>query len=310
MAAPVTNEEFWENLWNAMLARLQRPVHGVLLERSAARRLGEPLLLRHVRLRDDDAGGARISAEVLEEAALTSKEHVAGERLLSRDQERHRDPEDDRYERNLDLPALQEKRDGRFAHPEWEKLDGFLRPFGFQILRRKGLREEDGEEVFNDTLAALTQSPAGPAPIEQLIVFEEIIPNFCRRVGFRAIDSIRRRTARKARPDHLHSLDAMETGEGAAVEIADPRAGDGTRPDGWRFEEIYRECREELSAIEWGLIFDLYVAQNYTVKDLIADRVKLGFLGIDPDQSASTLRRRVEELVNPALERLADALAL
>jgi hypothetical protein len=310
MAEPVPNERFWEDLWNAMLDRLQRPVTGVLLDRAAALRLGEPLLLRHVRQRDEDAGEARISAGALEEAATTSKEFIADERKLSRDQERHRDPEDRRYERNLDLPALQEKRDGRFAHPEWAKLDRLLRPFGFQVLKRKGLRDEDGEEVFNDTIVSLATGPEGRAPIEELIVFEEVIPNFCRRIGFRAIDSIRRRTSLKARPDHLQSLDAMESEEGAAVSIADPGTGDRGRPDTWRFEEIYRECREELSAIEWGLIFDLYVAQNYTVKDLVADRKKLEFLGIDPGQSASTLRRRVEEILNPALERLADALAI
>lgn len=311
MAAPVENEAFWEDLWNAILNRLQRPVTGVLVNRETARRLGEPLLLQHLRFRDEEASEADTSATLLGAAAVNSKEYVAEERKLSRDQERHRDPEDRRYERNLDLPALQEKQsDGRFANSEWERLDRLLRPFGFQVLHRKGLRDEDGEEVFNDTIAALATSSSGPAPIEELIVFEEIIPNFCRRIGFRAIDSIRRRTTQKARPEHLHSLEGMESEEGTAVQLADPSEGDRDRPDTWRFEEIYRECREELTAIEWGLIFDLYVAQNYTVKDLIADRAKLEFLGIDPEQSASTRRRRVEDIVNPALERLADALAL
>ena len=44
--------------------------------------------------------------------------------------------------------------------------------------------------------------------------------------------------------------------------------------------------------------------------ELIADPAKLRFLGIDPKQSPATLRRRVEDLVNPALRRLADALSL
>lgn len=143
-----------------------------------------------------------------------------------------------------------------------------------------------------------------------MIVFEEIIPNFCRRIGFRAIDSLRRRTSQKARPEHLHSLEGMASEDGTPVQLADPATVDHDRPDKWRFEEIYHQCREELDAVEWGLVYDLYVAQNYTVKELIADSAKLEFLGIDPNQSPATLRRRVDDIVNPALERLADALSV
>lgn len=307
------DEAFWEDLWNAMLVRLQRPITGVLLDSETAKRIGEPLLLQKIRMRDDDATPAATCASILGEAAETSKSHVAEERKLSRDQQRHRDPDDARYDKNLDLPALQQRKpDGRFDHPEWTRLDRFLRPFGFQLLRRKGLGAEDGEEVFNDTFASLALSKSGhqPAPIEELIVFEEIIPNFCRRIGFRAIDSVRRRTSLKARPEHLQSLEAMETEEGGAVQLADPTAKDVDRPDTWRFEEIYQQCREDLNAVEWGLIFDLYVAQHYTVKDLIADPAKLALLGIAANQSPATLRRRVEDIINPALERLAEALSI
>lgn len=312
MAGPLKDEAFWEDLWNAMLERLQRPVTGVLLDRDSARRIGEPLLLRLVRGYDGEPT-AETGSSALGEAVETSKCHVADERKRSDDQERHRDPGDARYEKNLNLPALKERKpDGRFAHPEWSLLDRFLRPFGFQILKRKGLADEDGEEVFNDTVAslALAGEEKKQAPIEELIVFEEIIPNFCRRIGFRAIDAVRKQTTLKARPDHLQSLEGMATEEGAAVQLADPTATDRERPDTWRFEEIYAQCREDLSAVEWGLIYDLYVAQHYTVKDLIADPAKLGFLGIDPKQSSATLRRRVEDIINPALERLADALSV
>ena len=226
MAGTVHNEAFWEDLWNAMLERLERPVTGVLLNREAARRLGEPLLLQRVRQHEDGATPAETSARVLGDAAEASKSYVAEERNLSRDPQRHRDPEDARYDHNLNLPALQERKpDGRFAHPEWSLLDRFLRPFGFQILKRKGLADEDGEEVFNDTFAslALAKSDRERAPIEDLVVFEEIIPNFCRRIGFRAIDSLRKRSSLKARPEHLQSLEAMETEDGTAVPARRPR---------------------------------------------------------------------------------------
>lgn len=312
---PSTSDErmFWESLWNALLERLQVPVAGIRLSRERARQLGEPVLQALVRRHRDCVDEAEASAEGLSEAAAASKQFVAEERRLSADHERHRDPHDERYEKNLNLPHLQERGPGReFRHPEWGLLDRFLRPFGFQVLRKKGLRDEDGEEVFNETLATLAVVKDGRsrAPIEELLVFEEIIPNFCRRIGFRAIDSIRRKTSQKARPEHLHSLEGMTHEDGAAVQVADSALADPERPDTWRFEDIYRQCREELSTVEWGLLFDLYVAQNYTVKELIADRKKLAFLGIDPAQSNSTKRRRLEEIINPALAKLAEALAV
>lgn len=314
MAANQETVRFWEGVWNAMLERLQRPVNGVLLAQGLARRLGEPLLLQLVRQHDEENEEAETSAEALREAGTTSKEYVAEERKLSGDQERHRDSEDDRYERNLNLPALQERRsDGVFGHQEWGALDRFLRPFGFQVLKSKGLQEEDNEEVFNDAFAslALVKGEATNAPIEELLVFEEVIPNFCRRVGFRAIDVLRRKSAQKARPEHLQSLEgSADEEEGTAMQVADRAVADPERPESWRFEEIYRQCREELTPSQWGLIYDLYVAQKYTVKDLVADEEKLTFLGVDLDQSASTLRRRVDEILQPALEKLADALRL
>lgn len=314
MAANQETVRFWEGVWNAMLERLQRPVNGVLVSREIARKVGEPLLLQIVRREGEPEEQADASAEALREAGTASKEYVADERKLSSDQERHRDPEDDRYERNLDLPALQERSgDGRFAHAEWGALDRFLRPFGFQILKSKGLPEEDNEEVFNDTVASLALQKDEPAiaPIEELIVFEEVIPNFCRRIGFRAIDRLRRGSTQKARPEHLQSLEgSADEEEGTALQVADRGVADMERPESWRFEDIYRQCREELTPAQWGLIYDLYVAQKYTVKDLVADAEKLAYLGIDPEQSASTLRRRVDEVLQPALEKLADALSL
>jgi hypothetical protein len=313
MAATAQTVRFWEDLWNAMLERIRVPVTGILLARDLARKVGEPVLARLVQQQGDDPPEAELCAEGMKSAAAESKEYVAGERVLSNDQERHRDPDDRRYEKNLCLPSLQERnREGRFHHAEWTRLDRFLRPFAFQILKNKRMTGEDGEDVFKATFAslAITKEKHSRAPIEDLIVFEEIIPNFCKLVGWRAVDAVRRRRTQKASPETLHSLDALEADERSLVQVADPATADRDRPDTWRFEEIYAQCREDLSAIEWGLLHDLYAAQRYTVKDLLSDHEKLQFLGIDPNQSASTLRRRVEDIINPALEKLADALAV
>jgi hypothetical protein len=287
-------------------------VKGVLLSGEVARELGEPILLRLLRGREGDAA-PELSADALKEAAGLSKKYVAEDRYRTGDQEEHRDPADDRYEHNLNLPHLQEHdHEGHFAHREWNHLDPLLRPLSFRILQNKGLNSEDGEEVFNETLAAMAHGKGTPkrAPVEELIVFEEMIPHFCRRLGFRAIDHIRRQTSQKARPEHLQSLEGMMSEEGSTIDLADPAADDMDRPDSWRFEEIYSRCRELLSPLEWNLVFDLYVAQNYTVKDLIADPEKLASLGIKNGRSASTLRKRVDDIVNPALEKLAIELAL
>ena len=304
-------ENYWEELWNSLLQRLRVPVKGILLEQKLAEELGEPILLRLIQGRSED-DEVTVTTDALDEGALLSKNHVAADRIESGDQEQHRDPSDDRYDRNLNLPDLKKTdNSGTFTHREWALLDQLLRPLGFRILRNKGLLEEDGEEVFNETLAAMAhRKEKRPAPIEELIVFEEMIPNFCRRLGFRAIDLIRRNTSQKARPDHLESLDSMMTEEGTQVELPDHTASDSDSPESWRFEEIYSRCRELLSPKEWNLIFDLYVAQKYTVKDLIADPDKLATLGIKQDRGASTLRTRVEAIINPCLEKLAVELSV
>jgi hypothetical protein len=307
----MNGEKFWEELWNSLLLRMQVPVKGILLDPKLAEELGEPILMRLIR-GCDGLDEVAVTADALEEGALLSKNHIATDRVKTGDQEQHRDPSDDRYDRNLNLPDLKETdKTGKFTHREWALLDQLLRPLGFRVLHNKGLRDEDGEEVFNETLAIMAHRKQDrPAPIEELIVFEEIIPNFCRRLGFRAIDHIRRHTSQKARPEHLESLDSMVTEEGNPIDIPDHSASDSDHPDSWRFEEIYSRCQELLTATEWNLIFDLYVAQKYTVKDLIADPDKLATLGIANDRAASTLRTRVEAIINPALEKLALELSV
>ena len=311
LSGRMNGEKFWEELWNSLLLRLRAPVKGILLEPKLAEELGEPILLRLINGRPNDDRVA-VTSDALDEGALVSKNHVASDRVSSGDQDQHRDPSDDRYDHNLNLPDLQETDDtGTFTHREWSLLDRLLRPLGFRILRNKGLQEEDGEEVYNETLAGMAhRKEKRPAPIEELIVFEEMIPNFCRRLGFRAIDHIRKHTSQKARPEHLESLDSMVTEEGTQIELPDHTASDSESPESWRFEEIYSRCRELLSPKEWNLIFDLYVAQKYTVKDLIADPEKLSALGIKNDRAASTLRTRVEAIINPCLEKLAVELSV
>lgn len=296
-----------------MLVRLQRPVEGVLLPISKARKIGEPLLHRLMDLQGPSSDQAEFSAEALRAAAEESKESVAEERLNSNDQDRFRDPADTRYEKNLNLPHLQKgDLSGTFNHPEWAALDHFLRPFSAPQFRKKNIAPDDADEIYNSTLAYLAhKSDTKPkAPIETLKVFEEIIPNFCRLISLRSIDWLRRHLSKKARPASLTSIEAMTTEEGTQVELADHLASDPDEPATWRFEEIYRQCRELLTTTEWGLIYKIYIAQTHTVKDLVQDKKEVSQLDLDPSQSPSTLRRRIDEILQPALAKLADALAI
>lgn len=296
-----------------MLVRLQRPVEGVFVPFPRARKIGEPVLHRLMDLHGVNPDATGFSAEALRAAAEESKEAVAEERIISKNQERFRDPEDTRYERNLNLPNLQKSDDsGRFNHPEWVALDRFLRPFSAPQFRKKNIAPDDADEIYNSTLAYLAhKSESKPtAPIADLKVFEEIIPNFCRLISLRSIDWLRRNLSKKARPEFLTSLDAMTSEEGTQVEVADHHASHSDEPATWRFEEIYRQCRELLTSVEWNLIFKIYIAQSHTVKDLVLDRNELVQLDLDPSQSPSTLRRRIDDILQPALTKLADALAI
>lgn len=296
-----------------MLVRLQRPVEGVLVPSARAQTIGEPLLHRLMDLHGSTPDEARFSAEALHMAAEESKESVAEERANSKDQERYRDPADSRYDKNLNLPHLQKgDESGRFNHPEWAALDKFLRPFAAPQFRKKNISPDDADEIYNSTLAYLAHKPETKprAPIETLRVFEEIIPNFCRLISLRSIDWLRRNFSKKARPESLTSIDALTSEEGTRIELADYHASDPDEPATWRFEEIYRQCRELLTTTEWNLIYKIYIAQTHSVKDLVRDKSEVALLKLDPSQSPSTLRRRVDDILKPALLKLADALAI
>lgn len=306
-------ESLLMQVWNAMLARLQRPVEGVLLPFQNAQRIGEPLLHRLMDLSGPDPDQAEFSAEALRAAAEESKDSVAEERKNSGDQERFRDPEDHRYEKNLSLPDLQEKdSSGRFNHSEWAALDTFLRPFSTPQFRKKKIVPDDADEIYNSTLAYLAHKSEtkSKAPIEKLKVFEELIPNFCRLISLRSIDWLRRNLSKKARPDSLTSIESLVTESGSQVELMDHHASDPAEPTTWNFEEIYRQCHEVLTSREWTLIYKIYIAQTHNVKDLVQDEAEVTRLGFDFSQSASTLRRRVDDILQPALAKLADALEI
>ena len=249
---------------------------------------------------------AEFAARVMKETAVVTRQLVAERRRRESDPQLHHDPDDHRYQQNLDLDRLQRKHPDRgFQDSEWNRLPQILRPLALSTLNRKGIKGADAEDVFSDTLVELIREreKSGTSPILDPKVFEELIPLHSKIVQYRAIDWYRRRGALKNQPNSGESLDALTDNPDCPVQFED-----SSNSGGINFEEIYEECRDALSATEWQLIYTLYVAQTATVQDLVKNDRFCNKLGIKPGASASTRRRAIAEIVEDALEKIRENL--
>jgi hypothetical protein len=300
-------KEQLERCWTACWHRARRPVEGVLVSEEQASLIADRAL-RNVSLDYDEfPTEAEFTARALEETAAAARQLVAMERRQAEDPQLFRDPEDRRYEKNLNLDRLQRRHPEKgFFDPEWNQLPAILRPLAFAALTRKGINGPDAEDVFSDTLVELVREreTSGRAPILDPTVFEEVIPLHARIVGFRAVDWFRRRSALKNQPNTGDSLNALTDDPERAVQFEDRAANPGNPT----FERIYKECREALSPTEWELVFILYVSQSATIQDLIGNDVFCAKLGIKPGVSGSTRRRVLSDLVEEALKKIRENL--
>ena len=225
--------EFFEKLWRATFRRARKPVEGVLLSDRAAQTLASEIfenLLDRYKLRPPDA---EFSAEAMESAHDHARHNVASDRTEKSDPQFFHDPEDGRYDKNLDLDRLKKKDNDGFSDREWNGLDPILRPFGFHLLLRKGLGNQDAEDVYLEPFAELARERAkdGTAPIESIVVFEEVIPLFSKMVQFRAIDWRRKQGSLKNQPNTQSSFEDLTEREEGAMQFedvdADPDRGVG-----------------------------------------------------------------------------------
>ena len=302
--------DFFEKLWRATYRRAMRPVEGVLIPEEAARTLASEIfenLLDRYKSRPPDA---EFSAEALEGAHDHARHNVATDRTAQADPQICHDPEDGRYEKNLDLDRLQRKEGGGFSDREWNGLDPILRPFGFHLLLRKGLGNQDAEDVYLETFAELARERAkdGKAPIEVIVVFEEVIPLFSKMIQFRTIDWRRKQGALKNQPNTQSSFEDLTEREEGAMQFEDESADPGRDLGELSFDEIYRQCGEILSECEWSLIFTIYVAQSATMGELCEDPEILAQLGLEPSHSISKKRRILNEALEEALGKLQKCL--
>ena len=302
--------EFFEKLWRATYRRAKRPVEGVLIPDEAAGALASGIfenLLDRYKLRPSDS---EFSAEALEGAHDHARHNVATDRTAQSDPQVCHDPADGRYEKNLDLDRLQKKEGGGFSDREWNELDPILRPFGFHLLLRKGLGNQDAEDVYLETFAELARERAkdGKAPVEAIVVFEEVIPLFSKMIQFRAIDWRRKQGALKNQPNTQSSFEDLTEREDGAMQFEDESADPDRGLGQLSFDEIYRQCGEVLNEGQWRLIFTVYVAQSATMGELCEDPQILEQLGLDSDHSISKKRRILNEALEEALGKLQKCL--
>ncbi|MBK1835586.1 hypothetical protein [Roseibacillus ishigakijimensis] len=304
---------FFEKLWAASFSRFRRPVEGVLLPvdltEELVRELWERLLSRYPEM----PGKAVFSAALLEEAHDYSRHRVREERTREGDPQRYHDPADGRYEANLDLDKLQRRGEGReavFPDREWDRLPPVLRAFAFSTLARRGVRNQDAEDVFMETFAELPR-PKGSdqrAPIETIQLFEEVIPLFTKMIQFRAIDWIRKRAARKNQPNSQFSYEELTEEQENVRQFEDRSARAFGEAADLTFDRIYDLCQEALTPFEWELVFAVHVSQSHTMGELLEEGPVLEKLQLRPSDSISKKRRILNEKLHGALSKLADIL--
>lgn len=301
--SPTVSPTQLERCWQACWTRARRPIEGVLISEDEATLIAEQSI-RNVSLDFDEfPTEAEFTARALEEAARATRQLVAEKRRKIADPQLHHDPEDSRYDRNLDLDRLQRFDAQRgFQDREWNSLPGLLKPLALATLSRKGIRGHDAEEVFNDTLVELARvrSSDQKAPILDPTVFEELIPLHTRIVGFRAIDWYRRHSTLKNKPNAGESLDALHDDPNRPMQFEDHASA----PDSVNFERIYHECQEALEPLEWDLVYTLFVAQSATIQDLIEESDFCARYGLKASASTSTRRRILNERIQIALEKI------
>ncbi|MDQ8190583.1 hypothetical protein [Roseibacillus persicicus] len=302
---------FFEKLWAACYSRYRRPVEGVLLPEDVTKErvleLWDRLMSRYPQL----PGKPAFSAALLDEAYEGSRHQVRGERTENADPQRHHDPDDQRYEANLDLDKLQQRSaDDSFVDREWNLLAPLLRPFGFATLGRKGIRDHDAEDVFIETFAELPRLKGSDqrAPIETISLFEEIIPLFTKMLQFRSIDWRRRQSALKNQPNTQHSYEDLTEEQENRRQFEDKSARVFGDPADLTFDRIYELCEEELTALEWELVFAIHVGQTHTMGELLDEKEILGKLALKPTDSTSKKRRVLNEHLHGALHKLAKVL--
>lgn len=303
-------DRFFDRYWRKVCAKVRRPLSGLLLPEEAVAGLATRVFEAFYTEFDAMPARAEGAKFLLGRALREALEHTAAERERSGDRDRFHNPEEQLYDHNLDLLALQQhSAEGRLNSPEWNHLPAVLRGRAWSVLRRCGVPEDECEDLFIDTLAALAQvrEKDDRAPIEQLTVFEEVVPLFTTMVHNRGVSWLRKRSARKNRPNNPEFAESLDDPDRhkVAASTADATAGPW---DGLSFDRIYEGCRDCLSELEWHVLTVLFVEANATRGDLADDPWVMEQMGVSPASSMGNRRRHLNRHLQSALDKLGNCL--
>lgn len=310
-AAATIPLEFFERTWRAAFRRARRPVEGIQLPDSDAQAIVEDVFDRLLHRFRKMPSESEFTSEAMELATVSARHQVATRRREQTDPQLYHVTADRRYAANLDLDHLQQRdTDNAFTSRTWTDLDPLLRPLAFHLLQRKGITGADAEDVYNETFAELARlrSSDQRAPIETIMLFEELIPFFSKMVQFRSIDWMRRRGALKNKPNTQHSIEELTEREDHAVQFEDIGATPTADLNDLPFDELYRQCEEALSPFEWELVFMIYVSQSATMGEALEMKPILSQLGLKSRDSSSKKRRILNDHLESSLKKLAHCL--
>jgi hypothetical protein len=289
---------------------VRRPLSGLLLPESVvvelATRVFEDFYAEHESMPSRAEGAKFLLGRAIREAV----EHTADARAAAADHELYHNPDEQLYEHNLDLAELQRQdADARFTGAAWEGLPNVLRGRAWAVLRRCGVPEDECEDLFIDTLAALAhvREKDGRAPVQQLTVFEEVVPLFTTMVHNRGVSWLRKRSALKNRPNNPEFAESLDDPDKYYPPAADDSSDAGPW-DGLSFDRIYESCRDCLSALEWHMLTVLFVEANATRGDLAADPWVMEQMDVEAASSMGNRRRHVNKHLQSALDKLGNCL--
>ena len=291
-------------------AKIRRPLSGVLLPDALVVAGARSVFDDFLRTFSELPARGEIGSFLTGRARQRSLDLVAEARAESGDPDLYRDPDEPQfYEHNLHLERLQQRTaDNRYESPEWGELPPVLKGRALAVLRRCGVPEDACEDVFVDCLAVLAtvRVKDGTAPIDQLTIFEEVVPLFTTMVHNRGVSWLRKQSAQKNRPNNPAFGESLDDPDRFIAPASQAAGGDPF--EGLTFERMHASCSDCLSELEWHILTALFVEANVTRGELSDDPEVMRMMGVKASSSLGNRRRHLNKHLESALDKLGNCL--
>ncbi len=281
-----------EVLWSACVRWAHQPRDGIRIPMELAAHIARSVMEEAMREFAPDTAQIEVSAFCQRRARQLAVERVATERERQNDRHLWHDADWHPDEPLLDLARLRE--DDNHA---WQSAMPLLKQLAMPVIRGCGVPDEDAEDVFAETLAAMVAPDArGSRPLDDLLVAEQL-PALCKVIARRrAADFQRRRTTRK---------------RDISLEVADEADEHGKLPSDavailpeMDLHDILQQSSASVSPAHWEVITRLIIHPSDTHTSLITDARLMLALDISPQSSEATRRRRLHEVLDHALRQI------